>query len=196
MAINSYVGELSTAGNFLILSGMNEKELERRVKELDKRREANLRRLRLSSGWSQEQLFEKTGIGQTKISAYENGLGFDKETLVRFCDAFKVKEWEFDWDVSVPVILDDREQHAVDLFRTANSLGIADQVREQEEIWIERAKKKGGAAGESQEERLEQIGQVLSKYVPQATMEQMVQKVPRLAPILKKKKREQKKKVG
>lgn len=146
--------ELSAMGKLFILPAMDEKELEKRVKALDKRRGQNLRRLRNRNGWSQEELFLKTGIGQTKISAYENGLGFDKETLIRFCEAFKVKEWEFDWEESTPVVKDEQEQQ--DLFRKREEerLGIVDRVRESEVVWIEATKKKEQLGGESASERV------------------------------------------
>ncbi len=145
--------ELSVTGNFFILSGMNEQDIEKRIKALDKRRGANLRRLRTRKGWSQEQLFEKTGIGQTKISAYENGLGFDKETLVRLCEAFKVKEWEFDWEESVPIVKDEREQYALDLFRQANALGVAEDIEKYETFRIEEAKKEDSTGGEKSDQK-------------------------------------------
>ncbi len=140
--------ELSVVVKSFILQLMDEKELERRVKILDKRRGENLRRLRIRAGWSQEQLFKKTGIGQTKISAYENGLGFDKETLIRLCEAFKVKEWEFDLEEATPVVKDDREQQDLAIRRESERLGIADQVREAEVAWIIAAKKKTAESAE------------------------------------------------
>ena len=126
---------------------MDEKELNKRIKALDKRRGANLFRLRTQAGWSQGKLAEKTGIGQTKISAYENGLGFDKETLIRLCVAFNVQEWEFDWEESVPVIKDPQEIEDIKQRREAERIGIAGMVREAEASWISAAKKKEGPGG-------------------------------------------------
>jgi transcriptional regulator with XRE-family HTH domain len=110
--------------------------------------------LRTRSGWSQGKLAEITGIGQTKISAYENGLGFDKETLIRFCEAFGVKEWEFDWEESVPIIRDQQEFEDIKLRRYAEEIGIAPMVREAEASWISAAKKKGAVGGKSASERV------------------------------------------
>jgi transcriptional regulator with XRE-family HTH domain len=127
---------------------MDEKELEKRIKALDKRRGNNLRRLRDQKGWSQDELSKKTGIGQTKISAYENGLGFDKETLIRLCAAFNVKEWEFEWEESIPVIKDYAEAEDIKRRREADRLGIGVMVREAEAGWIASAKKKGPTGSE------------------------------------------------
>lgn len=148
----SYRRELSATDKVSILLRMDEKVLERRVKALDKRRGTNLQRLRTGRGWSQVELATKTGIGQTKISAYENGLGFDKETLIRFCEVFGVKEWEFDWEEDVPVIKDQHEQ--ADLFRRreARAMGVAEDVVKYETFRIAEAKKntRSGVKGASE----------------------------------------------
>lgn len=144
MALHADHRELSATVNFSILSSMNsmnEKELTKRIKALDKRRGENLLRLRTRNGWSQGTLAEKTGIGQTKISAYENGLGFDKETLIRLCEAFKVQEWEFDWEESVPLIKDPQEFEDIKMRREAVRVGIDGMVREAEASWVGAAKK-------------------------------------------------------
>ena len=144
MSKYSQCGELSATGiSPIILSMlMDDKQINERVKALDKRRGKNLKRLRLKMGWSQEKLAEKTGIGQTKISAYENGLGFDKETLIRLCSAFGVQDWEFDWDEDTPIVLDKKEMEDLKRIREAERIGIADMVREAEASWISAAKKK------------------------------------------------------
>ena len=147
MICDIHHSELPATDNFSILSCMDEKEIDKRVKALDKVRGENLRRLRNRKGWSQGELAQRTKMEQSKISAYENGLGFDKTTLVRFCEVFKVKTWEFEWEESVPVIIDPQEIEDIKQRREAEKVGIADMVREAEESWIKAAKKKEGPGG-------------------------------------------------
>jgi len=71
-----------------------------------------------------------------------------KDTMTRICVELKIDPWEFYWTEKTPIIKDQAEQAQLSLYRQAEQLGIADQVREQEEIWIERAKKKEGAGSE------------------------------------------------
>ena len=157
----------------------------------------NLRRIIEERGLKQNHVARKIGVAPSQISDILSGLkNMGKDMMTRLCTELSIDPWEFYVTEKSPIVKNPREQQRLYIFREEERLGIAEEIARYEEYQIYRAKvKQGGGAG-SREERLEQIGQVLSKYVPQATMEQMVQKVPRLAPILKKKKREQKKKVG
>jgi len=141
--------ELSATDNSSILFPMI-----RSMNELNKIQGMNLRRLRNKMSWSQGTLAEKAGIEQSKISAYENGLGFNKETLVTFCNVFNVRSWEFSWEESTPIIKDEQEADDIKQRREAEKVGIADMVREAEASWIVAAKKKDGSGGKGKAGRV------------------------------------------
>ncbi len=105
----------------------------------------NLRRIREAHGLNQPVLATKIGSTPGRVSAYETGAdAMGTDYIERVCNALgDVEFWEFFIDDETPIIKDAREKERIRLHRIEESLGIADQVREQEEIWIERAKRKG-----------------------------------------------------
>lgn len=163
MLINVSRGELSAAGNSHILSCMNQEKDKKELDAFNRLQGGNLKRLRTLKGWSQAQMAKESGIEQSKISAYENGLGFNKETMIHFCKILNVKSWQFNWDQDMPVAKDEREKKRLELYRIEERLGIADQVREHEEIWIERAEKH--AAGDEIKTEGFRVGLITGKEV-------------------------------
>jgi transcriptional regulator with XRE-family HTH domain len=112
-------------------------------KELNKLTGDNLRKLRLKSKLTQEQLAERLNVSSTLIPKWEAGTkGIGKKVLLKLCNLFKVKPYMFYADERMPHIMSCREQEIVYKIREAEKLGVHDQIEQYCDFIVGQAKKK------------------------------------------------------
>jgi len=102
----------------------------------------NLRKFRLGSNMTQEQLSELLDVSHGLIPKWESGSkGIGKSVLLKLCRIFKVKPHAFYVDKNVPYISSSREQVIVYKFREAENLGVAEMIEQYNDYMIRNARK-------------------------------------------------------
>ncbi|MHB8843295.1 MAG: helix-turn-helix domain-containing protein [Nitrospirota bacterium] len=99
--------------------------------ELKKMMGSNLRKLRLESRMTQEQLAERLHVSGGLIPKWESGAkGIGKKVLVKLCVVFNVRPYMFCRDELIPLITNPREQEMVYTIREAERLGVCEQIEQ------------------------------------------------------------------
>jgi len=99
--------------------------------ELKKMMGSNLRKLRLESKLTQEQLAERLHVSGGLIPKWESGVkGIGKKVLVKLCVVFNVRPYMFCRDELIPLITNPREQEMVYTIREAERLGVSEQIEQ------------------------------------------------------------------
>ncbi len=112
-------------------------------KELNQLIGFNLRKLRIKSGLTQEQLADIVPISGTQVSKWEAGKkGIGKNALLKLCKIFNVKPYVFYIDEKAPCVINPREQEFVYKIREAEKLGVHDEIEQYCDFMVGRAKKK------------------------------------------------------
>lgn len=125
----------------------------------------NLKRLRQKAGLTQDQLGEKIGVDGNVIAQIEGAVrGMGKSMMTRLCNTLKIETWEFHWTEKTPIIKDEREQLDLFIRREAEKMGIGNQVREAEAIWLEAAKKRGQATEDLNEKLRNSLAELKHRH--------------------------------
>lgn len=109
----------------------------------------NLGRLISARGLTQVEAARTIGTSPQYLNAMlrgDRGVGYD--LMTRICREFKAEPWELFVAADTPVVKDQGEVLKLRLYREEERLGIAQDVIEQEEIWIERARRKIASGAE------------------------------------------------
>lgn len=116
----------------------------------------NLRRLRLSHGWTQDQLGAGCDppVEGSHIAAIEGGGGLRVDMLARLCDALEVDPYEFYRSEQAPFISDEKEQSALQLFRKADALGVAEDIVRYGEYRVKEARHEAADRGATKKARV------------------------------------------
>jgi transcriptional regulator with XRE-family HTH domain len=134
MAILGYGQE----GRFSLLCDASMKD-----KELNMLMGLNLRKLRLASKLTQEQLAERLDVCSGSVPKWEAGTkGIGKKVLVKLCKFFNVKPYAFYADEKMPHTINAREQGIVYKYREAEKLGVADLIEQFGDFMVAQAKNK------------------------------------------------------
>lgn len=112
-------------------------------KELNKLIGFNLRKLRIATKMTQEQLAERLEVSGGLIPKWETGAkGVGKKVLLKLCAVFDVKPYVFYIDERSPLVTSVREQRILYRVREAEQLGVHDQIEQYCDFVVGRARQK------------------------------------------------------
>lgn len=112
-------------------------------KELNALMGFNLRKLRVESKLTQEQLADLILVNTRLFQKWEAGVkGIGKDVLLKLCKIFKVKPYAFYIDSKAPYLANSREREIVLKHREAEKLGVAEMIEQFSDFVITQAKKK------------------------------------------------------
>lgn len=96
------------------------------VKDIDRLIGKNLKRLRISKGFTQDELGELAGVDGNVIARIEGSiLGLGKKNMLKICRALNINMYEFYINHDTPLPASDLEKKALYTAREAEKLGVA-----------------------------------------------------------------------
>jgi transcriptional regulator with XRE-family HTH domain len=113
-------------------------------KNIDQLVGKNLKRLRESRKWTQEELSNLAGNHSDGIvSLWEHGLkGIGKNAMSVLCNVFNVQPYEFYIDEDSPVARDEIERNMINMLRQAEKLDLREEIERYARFAIEEEQKK------------------------------------------------------
>lgn len=104
----------------------------------------NIKRLRDSKGWTQEELAHRIGThSDGLISLWERGIkGVGKASLSVLCHVFNVKPYEFYIEDDTPIAKDETEKKWLYIMREAEPLHLREEIERYGHFAIENEKAK------------------------------------------------------
>ena len=111
-------------------------------KNIDELVGKNLKRLRESRKWTQEELSTLTGNHSDGIiSLWEHGIkGVGKNAMSVLCNVFNVQPYEFYIDEDSPIAKDELEKNMLNMLRQAEQLGLREEIERYARFALEEKK--------------------------------------------------------